>query len=134
MKKLFLTFALLFSVAASAATLPENFAASDGRVFQIHSALSVEKGAGVIYIKAASGSVFPFADSTGAVWTKVINSANFNQRYVKVPNTDRYMNTTFSVEISCISQQTVFSYPTSAPAEWFQDGCALHAIVKNSSN
>lgn len=121
-------------VSSTAATLPQNFAASDGKVFQINTALSVEKGAGVIYVKHYSGTVMPFADATGTLWTKVLNSPNFSQYFIKIPNTDRYMNTTLSSEISCISSQTVFAYPFSTQAEWFQDNCALHTVVKNASN
>lgn len=135
MKKLFLSLALsLFAFAANAATLTENFVASNGQVFQIHSVLSVEKGAGVIYVKQATGSIHPFADATGAVWTKVLNSANFSQHYIRVGTTDRYMNTTVITEISCVSSQTVFGYYSASQPEWFQDGCALHTAVRNASN
>lgn len=134
MKKIIFAASLFLASFSAFAGLGENFVASDGKVFQIHSALSVEKGANVIYVKQASGTVQPFADSTGAVWNKVVSVLNSSNHYVKNPTSDRWYNTYFTTEISCISSQTVLGYPTNAPAEWISDNCALHQAIKNASN
>ena len=133
MKKLFLILSLSFASFVNAATLADNFVASDGKVFQIHSVNSVEKGAGVIYVKQTTGSIQGFADTNGSVWTKVSNYINYTGHYVRIQGTDRYMNTWFTTEISCISNQSAFGY-TTGQAEYFADGCALQNAVKALSN
>jgi hypothetical protein len=144
MKKLFTTLACtLFACMALtacggnafAATLPESFVPDNGRIFQIHSVLSVEQAPGAINVKQSSGSVFILPDATGAVWAKVLANPTFYQHYVQVPGTNRYMNTQFAAEISCISNQTAFSYGQSnSPVEWFADSCALWNAVKAKAN
>jgi len=137
LRKFSMLAAVVLSLAAAGsahAGLSDTFVASDGKVFQTHSVISVEKGAGVIYVKQASGTVQPFADATGSVWLKVAATMNYTTRFVKVPGTDRWINVNYITEISCISNQTVFGYPTSTQPEWFQDSCALHTAVKNLSN
>lgn len=117
---------------AYAGTLPESFKADNGKVFQIHSVLSVEYANGTVIVKQATGSAQPFPDATGAVWSKVLASTDFYKHYVQVPGTVRYMNTSVTTEISCISNQSVFGYPQGQP-EFFADACALHNAVKNAA-
>ncbi len=124
---------VVFMSGIAQAGLSESFVASNGKIFQVHSSISVEKGEGVIYVKQASGTVHPFQDTTGSVWLKVASYMNTATHHVRVPNTDRWMNTNFTTEISCVSNQTVFAYPTSTPAEWFQDGCSLQVAAQNLS-
>jgi hypothetical protein len=133
-KVLFAAVALLASFAAGAAPLTQNFVADNGKVFQINHVLSVEKVPGFVNVKQALGTVHPFPDATGAVFQKVRTSPGFDASFVRVPGTDRYMKTTGTSEISCVSSQTVFAYPSQAPAEWFADGCQLHSVVKASAN
>lgn len=134
MKKLIFTLsALFFAFSTQAATLGDNYVASDGKVFQISNILSVEKGINTVMIKQLTGTVQPFADATGSVWNKVVNSYGFSQRFIRVGTSDRYMETTHTTEISCINNQSAFGY-TSAQPEYFADGCALQNAVKANSN
>jgi hypothetical protein len=142
MKKLFLSLACaLFACMAvtacgghaNAATLPESFVPDNGKIVQIHSVISIEKVAGAINVTQSTGSVFTVPDATGAVWSKILANSTFYQHYVQVPGTLRYMNTNFTTEISCISNQTAFGYPAAQPI-YFADGCALHAAVKAAAN
>jgi hypothetical protein len=120
---------------AYAAQLAQNFAAADGKVFQIASPISIEKADGAVNVKHQNGSTQAFADPTGAVWAKIVASPTFATHYVQVVGTNRYMNTTVTTEILCMSNQTWFGYPfgTLQP-DVFADGCATHAVVRASSN
>ena len=133
MKKLLLSTALIFTSLSAFAGLSESFVAADGKVFQIATVLSVEKVTGFVSVKQATGSVQNFSDPSGTVWNRVLVVLNSSNHYVKVPNSNRWMNTAPATEISCISNQTAFGYPSAQP-EWFQDACALHTAVKNVSN
>lgn len=133
MKKIIFAASLFFASFSAFAGLAESFVAADGKVFQIASVLSVEKGNGTVNIKQASGTVQQFSDPQGTVWAKVLVVLNSSNHYVKVPNINRYMNTAVATEVSCISNQTAFGY-VGAPAEYFADACALQTAVKNASN
>lgn len=137
MKKMFLSLALsLFAFAASAGALTQNFVADNGRVFQIANVLSVDYNGWSVVIKTANGGNQYFDDATGAVYARIISSAGFNSRFVRVGTSNRYMNTQTNIsEISCISNQTVFAWAIGAnQPEYFNDGCALHTAVRNASN
>jgi len=125
---------LVLSASASAGPLAKNYVADNGKVFQTEHVLSVESVPGEVRVKQLTGSVHHFPDASGAVFQKVRTSPTFAASFVQVPGTNRFMKTDSTTEISCISSQTVFAYPSSAPAEWFADGCQLHAVVKASAN
>ena len=142
MKNIFKSLSALIAVAcllacggAQAAPLSYNFVADSGQVFQTKNVLSVEKAPGYVKVRQMSGTVQSFPDATGAVFNKVLNSPSFAASFVQVPGTTRYVNTTVVTEVLCYSgTQTAIGYPSPVQAEFFNDGCQLHAVVKASSN
>lgn len=121
---------------AKAAQLPDNFVASDGRVFQTVNEVSVQFVSGAVLVKQMSGSVQSFPDPTGSVSAKVLASPDFAKRHVQAPATPGlYVNTAVSTEISCQSSQTVIGYGYSlTPTSVFADGCQLWQAIKAVSN
>ena len=136
MKKLFISAVLAFSAfAATAATLTLNFVADNGLVFQIANVFSVDYDGSSVIVRMPNGSNQYFADASGGVYAKVLASAGFSSRFVRVNATsNRYMNTQLASEISCVSNQTAFGYYSANNPEFFNDGCALHNAVKAASN
>lgn len=139
LKKLILVSALassvMFSNTTEAATLTLNFVSDTGKVFQIASILSVDWNGSSVVVRMPNGSDQYFADASGSVYAKVLASAGFSSRFIRVNATsNRYMNTQLASEISCIGNQTAFGYYSANNPEFFNDACALHNAVKAASN
>ncbi len=135
MKKVLLILSLAFcTIAAQAATLNSNYVASDGKVFQTANILAVEQGTGTILITQATGTVQPFADTTGSIYTKVVSAYGFSHRFVKVSATStKFINVALATEVSCMSNQSAIGFPAAQPI-WLQDACVFQNAVKALSN
>ncbi len=137
MKKVMILAAMSLAMAASsfasAGTLTQNFTGDSGNVFQIENALSVEKVANAVEVTAANGTTYTYADATGALYTKILNSTGFSARYIQVAGTLKHINTVLPMYIQCYSNQTALAYAT-VPARIYQDGCSLFNAIKAQSN
>lgn len=122
---------------AHAGALTQNFVSDNGRVFQVDHALSVDRDAvrGTIAVQQINGSYQYFADASGGVWAKVLPALKAD-KWVQVGTSNRFMALTFVSEVTCFSASgtTAFGWATVPSAEYFVDGCALHAKVKAASN
>lgn len=142
MKKLFTTLACTLLACmtliacggnAHAATLTQNFKGDSGYVFQINTALSFKQVSGAVEVVAANGTTYTYPDTSGALFTKLINgSIGF---YVNVPGTLEYMNTISPLYILCYSggTQTGFAYMGANP-RFIPDSCALYNSIRAAAN
>lgn len=118
---------------AIAGTLTQNFVADDGRVFVVQDALSVEKVANAVLVTGKNGTTYSYPDATGALFTKILNSAGFSSHFIQVAGTLQYVNTTVPVYIMCFTGKTYFADET-GPGRYFNDGCALVNAIRAASN
>lgn len=138
MKKLILgllvsTFLAACGGSAQAGTLTQNFTGDSGNVFQVNDALSFKQVSGAVQVVAANGTTYSYPDSSGALFTKLVNATH--GFYVNVPGTMEYMNTIAPIYILCYSgSQTGFAYAGSIPARFLPDGCALFNTIRSQSN
>lgn len=136
---LFLAFAMCIGLAACGAAhagvLTQNFVSDDGKVFQVEGAVSVEKVAGAVQVTNTNGTTYSYADGTGALYTKILNSPGFGSHFYQIGGTLLHMNTTLVTQITCYSggTQTAFAYPAS-PVRFFADSCAAVNAIKAASN
>jgi len=123
------------SVAAQAAGPLQTFVSDDNKVFQVEHALSVTKVPGALEVVTVNGTTYSYADATGALYTKVLNSAGFAAKFVQVGSTLIHMNTNQVTQITCYGgNQTAFAYPfSSVQVRFFPDACVLFNKVKTNS-
>jgi len=139
MKKLFLLFAVAMALTACggnnarAATLSQNFVGDSGYVFQVNTALSFKQVSGAVEVVASNGTMYSMPDTSGALFTKLINATIGT--FVNVPGTLEYISTVSPMYILCYSSgtQTGFAY-SAAQARFIADGCALYNSIKSKSN
>lgn len=120
---------------AYAGSLSQNFVGDSGNVFEVSNALTVEKVAGAVQVLAVNGTVYSYPDSTGALYTKLVNWMAGSGHYFQVSGTFLHMNTTAAHYIGCYNgNQSIFAYPGNNPARFFADGCSLYNAIKAQAN
>lgn len=137
MKKVFLFFAMIVSMAAaSAATLTHNFTDDTGKNFSIKNAYQVEKTAGYVLVTSSNGSTYTYVDASGALYTKLVNyMATTGGSYFQLAGTLTHMNVAQALQITCYgagNSQTAFSYGNYT--KFVTDSCAARATIASQSN
>lgn len=150
MKKPFASLMLVFALLAlavmavqpaSAATLPHNFTDDNGNNFSMQAAYSVEKVAGAVKVVKLNGSAYTHNDTSGALYTKLVNymaagGAGAGNWYT-LPGTYTSMNVSNTLAITCYGSapvQTAFSYMGGSYAKFVPDNCAARAAIAAQSN
>lgn len=126
---------------AQAATFSHTFKDDNGSVFSLQGAYQVDRVAGSVKVVATNGTQYTYADSTGALATKIVaymgvGGAGYGNWYT-LPGTTTSMGVTPALNIGCYGSggsQTYFSYVGGSYSKFVSDGCAARAAIAAAVN
>ena len=133
--KILLASVVFMSGIAQAGTLRNSFVSSNNIVFSLYGVREVTFNAGSVAVVFASGdnSSSYLQDSSGSVATSIKNSAMFNQQFVRVGTSQRYINVDSVKYAYCTDSGTLLGW-SNAGSETIADGCQFHNSMKNAAN
>jgi|SRR6185369_5083210 len=123
---------------ASAAT-NESFQCSNGHVVNLEAMRSFEQGVGEVKLVSESGGVFitNTCTDTGGVFTKMATDSIVLQNYIKLPTSNRYLNTREMADVFCNGGGWTTIYWKIGNTENFNtpssDGCATRTFIASQA-
>jgi hypothetical protein len=116
------------SFSAQAGVLDKNFVGVNPSgtpiVFNLHEAFTVEKIAGAVVVTAANLTQYSYADPTGALYTKILNSPDFARTFYPVSGTLIHVNVQKPLYIQCYQNKTTMTYNATGYTLQYADNCA----------
>lgn len=137
MKKLILAASIFaLAVSAQAATLKESFTASNGVIFNLHDVRQIESLGTTIKVSYRDGDTGYFQDAGGTVFSKILASEGFPNRFVKLSGVNKYIDVQATKSIVCnpvTGMMTIGWFSGGAP-DVSDSGCVVRNQISASGN
>jgi len=128
----------LAAIAPASAATNESFQCSNGHVVNLEAMRSFEQGVGEVKRVSESGGVFVTntCTDTGSVFTKMATDSIVLQNYIKLPGTNRYLNTRNMGDVFCNLGGYTTIFWKVGNGENFNspsDGCATRTFIASQA-
>lgn len=116
------------------ASLPNTFNTTDGQVFSLGEAATVQKFADYVAVQNLDGETHNYPDVSGAMWAKITSSPFFSERFSNIAGT-LYINTEPLSYAYCENGNSIFYIKSSAVyGIAYNDLCAAFNNLVTASN